>query len=726
MTIRHFYREVAVMEEKTKEFENVQTDSRPKYERFKTALFKVSDYFDDNQALMAVRQGMIMLIPLLVLGAMALMLASLPIPAYQDFLSSFLNGKVVEFLHFVRGAALNMFALALSLTTSFSYAMMRKKDRRVGFGDSVILMLITLMSLTGYLGIQYEDFSVTELGTVNIFTALFISLLSGMMYFKLKDKDLFRIKQRGMEADTLYVEAVSGIIPALIIVTFFALFRQIFTALFHVGSLQELLETGIDLLLGWIENDVICAVLILFLEHSMWFVGIHGSNIVDPIMQDHFAIQGSSIYNKTFHDVFILMGGSGAVLCLVTAILLFSRKSSVRNVSRLSLPTVIFNISEIASFGIPIVFNPIFLIPSVMIPIILCLISYGAIYLGLVPHVTNTVGWTTPIFLSGYQATGSIAGSILQAVCLVTGILLYLPFLRLFEERDARLLVKNVNSLTAELQRQEAAKAIKPLMERNDLLGGVARSLAADLKDAIKNRRLFFVYQPQVDSRGKCIGAETLLRWQHPVAGFIYPPLIIALAKESNMLHDIEAYLFDESAHAIDEIGRVIDSDFKISVNVTNESLAWEGFENCLEEKIRKNRINPKRLWLEITEQDALVSSHEIMEKIEHLKKRGHKFLIDDFGMGHTSLMYLQTNHFGVVKLDGSLTRDVLENNRNEDIIAAITELGKTLHFETIAEYVETEPQRDKLLQLGCTGFQGYFYSRPITLPELVEWMKVH
>ena len=78
------------------------------------------------------------------------------------------------------------------------------------------------------------------------------------------------------------------------------------------------------------------------------------------------------------------------------------------------------------------------------------------------------------------------------------------------------------------------------------------------------------------------------------------------------------------------------------------------------------------------------------------------------------------------MKLDGSLTRDVLQNNRNKDIIAAITELGKSLHFETIAEYVETQEQKNKLLELGCNGFQGYYYSKPIPLAELVSWMEQH
>jgi len=696
-------------------------------ERVKNRLFRISDFFDNNIMFMAVRQGMVMMIPLLVSGSVALMLSSLPLPMYQEFLSNLWNGRIVEFFCFIQSASFGFFAVGLSLTTSYSYAMLRQRSRGNAKSDSVMVMLLTMVCLVGFSGIQHEDFSVAALGTNNIFTALFITLGCSELFFRIKDKRFFHIQQRGMEADDCYGEAVSGIIPVLLVVSFVALLRQVFVALFHVDSVQGLLEIVVSRLLMSIENGLVVAIAILLLAHCMWLVGIHGSNVLEPVMQENFVqISAGVVYSKTFQDVFVLMGGTGSALCLVIAILLFSRKGSIKSIAKLSFPAAIFNISEIIAFGLPVILNPIFAIPYLLVPVVLCVISYLAIYIGIVPHVVHQVGWTTPVFLSGYLATGSIAGSILQVVCLAVGVLIYLPFLRLFEERDERQLVKNVKELTKELQRQEAANAIMPLTERKDSLGGVARVLTADLKDAIREKKLFFVYQPQVDTEEKCIGAEVLIRWIHPIAGFIYPPLIIQLAKEEKLLHDIEAYLFDEAAYAISEIEKVIPTEFKISVNVTNESLAWEDFEDCVSEKVSKYHISPKRLWLEITEQDALVSSEEMLDKIQRLKDRGHKFLIDDFGMGHTSLTYLQTNHFGVVKLDGSLTKDVLQNNRNRDIITAITELGKSLHFETIAEYVETEEQKNKLLELGCDGFQGYYYSKPIALKELIPWMEQH
>lgn len=692
-------------------------------EQIKNRLFRITDYFDDNILLESVRQGMVMMIPVLVSSAVALMLSSLPFPGYQMFLNKFWNGRIAAFLGLIRSASEGSLAIGLVLTTCYSYAMQRKKSRE----DAVTVMLTATVSLIVFSGITQGNVSIEALGSHNTFAALCIALGCSVLFFKIKDARFFCIRWHGIGADACYAKAVSGVISALLVVAFFAMLYQVLAAVFHVDSLQEILETAVRKLVNPTQNGLPAAIAILLLAHGMWFVGIHGSYVLGSVIYENFGvISEEAVYNKTFQDVFVCMGGTGSVLCLVAAILLFSKKGNIKNIAKLSFPTVIFNVSEIIAFGLPVILNPIFVIPYLLVPVVMCVISYAAVYTGIVPHVVTEVEWTTPVFLSGYLATGSVAGSILQAVCLAAGVLVYLPFLRLFEEQRERQMVKNVKELTEELQRQEEANAIMPLTERKDALGGTAKVLAEDLKDAIRDGNLFFLYQPQVNAKGECIGAEALIRWVHPIAGLIYPPLVIALAREEKLLHDIEAYMFDEAAHTISEIEKEIHTEFKISVNITNESLLWEDLESCIADKVSKYHIAPARLWLEITEQDALVSSREVLDKMRRIKERGHKFLIDDFGMGHTSLLYLQTNYFSVVKLDGSLTKDVLNNDRDKGIITAITELGKSLHFETIAEYVETKEQKNLLLALGCDAFQGYYYSKPIQAAELLLWMKEH
>lgn len=564
-------------------------------ERVKNRLFWISDYFDNNPLNKAVRQGMVMMIPVLLGSAVALMLSSLPFAGYQEFLERLWNGRISVFLGLVRSASEGSLAIGLTLTICYSYAMQRNRSR----GEAVTVMLTAVVSLIGFSGIPQGNISVEALGSHNTFAAL-------------------------------------------LVVAFFVILRQVSAAVFHVDSLQEILEIVVRKLLDPTQNGLYAAIVMLLLVHGMWFVGIHGSYVLGSVIYENFGvISGDVVYNKTFQDVFVCMGGTGSVLCLVIAILLFSKNGNIKKIAKLSFPTVIFNISEIISFGIPVILNPIFVIPYLLVPVVMCVVSYMAVYAGIVPHVVAEVEWTTPVFLSGYLATGSVAGSVLQAVCLVAGVLIYLPFLRLFEEQKERQMVRNVKELTAELQRQEEANAIMPLTGRRDALGGTAKVLAEDLKDAVRDKKLFFLYQPQTNTEGNCIGAEALIRWIHPIAGFIYPPLIIQLAREEKILHDIETYMFDEVAHAISEIEKEIRTEFKISVNITNESLLWEKLESCIANSIGKYHIAPGRLWLEITEQDALISSREVLDKMRRLKEQGHKFLIDDFGMGHTSLLYL-------------------------------------------------------------------------------------
>ncbi len=697
-------------------------------ERFEKFIFKITDKIENNCAFGAVRQGLIMLIPLLVVGYISLMLTSLPIPAYQDFLNSLLDGKVVEVLDFIFTAVNDFLAVILTITTSVSYALMKRKTtgQYVGSGDVIVSAIISLAVLAGFSGLQYEDFSVGTLSNLNTFTALFVSLISSKLFFTIRNMKCFSSKRQGTTTDSLYAEAVAGIWSAVIILASFSVFYQILRVGCGVNSIQELMEMGVNRFLASFDNGLGAGISVLLVTHIMWFFGIHGNHVLDAVIKQNYTAIDAGIYSKTFQDVFAIMGGCGATLCLVITILLFSKKKSIRNIAIMSTPTIAFNISEIVVFGIPVILNPIFFIPYMLVPVVNCVISYAAIYFGLVPHVESIVEWTTPVLLGGYQATGSWKGALLQVFCIFVGVCIYKPFLQMYENQSDKRLLENVSKLVKVVQDAEEKNVICVLTTRDDELGGVARLLATDLEEAVAEKKLFLLYQPQIDCDGKCIGAEALLRWKHPIAGFIYPPLIIRLAKERKILHKIEEFLFDEAARAIAELDKNLTSEFKVSVNITNESLEWDGIEKCIDDSVKRYKISSEKLWLEITEQDALSSSFDIVEKLNYLKTKGHKFLIDDFGMGHTSLMYLQTNYFDVVKLDKALTKDILDNKRNSDIIGSIVYLGQSLHFTIVAEYVETEEQRDELARLGCDAFQGYLYSKPITLDELIPWMREH
>ena len=693
----------------------------------KKVLMQITDKMENSCVLGAIRQGMIMMIPLLVVGYLSAMLVNLPISAYQSFMHHLLGGRVEEFFLCLYSCVNRFFSVFLAAAVSVGYSIMmrRKKGVNESTGSIIILVIITLAAFAGYSGIQYDDFSVDKFSNMHTFSALLVALISSVAYYALKGRGLFRmIGQHGMNTDSVYIAAIEGIGPAVIIIGFFSLLHQLFNVCFGVDGIQELMEQIFNYLLTPIKNGLGSGLIVIFLTHGLWFLGFHGHNMLDTVIKQHFTDVTAGIFSKTMQDVFVLLGGAGAMLCLVTAILLFARKKDVRHLAFMAAPTVIFNISEIALFGIPVIFNPIFLVPFILVPIANFLITYGAIYSGIVPHVVNEVDWTTPILLSGYQATGSWRGAVLQVVCLTAGVLIYRPFVRIYEEQSRLRIARDVKRLVEEMQREEENNSIGILTKREDNLGYVARVLASELAEAVRNKELFMMYQPQVNCDGECIGVEALIRWNHPELGFIYPPLIIQLAKEAHILHKLEQFIFDEAAGAVTQMKPETYSEFKVSVNITNESLEWDGIEQCIADVVKKYHIPNEWFCLEITEQDALSTSIDIADKIKNLKAKGHKFLIDDFGMGHTSLMYLQTSYFNVVKLDGSLTRDILDNERNSDIIGSIVYLGQSLDFKIIAEYVETREQRDELERLGCNAFQGYLYSKPLKLEDLLVWME--
>ncbi|MBO5372382.1 MAG: PTS sugar transporter subunit IIC [Lachnospiraceae bacterium] len=363
----------------------------------------------ENSAIKAVRQGLIMIMPLLIISSIALMLMSLPILAYQNFLYALWGGKIVEILDFVYSGIMDFFAVMLATSTSISYAMIKRQTckERVAYDNIVLLPLITIATLIGYSGIQYDTFSISELSNTNTFTALFVALVSGKLFFTIKNKITSGKRKKGLQVESSYVEALEGMFPALLTILFFAVFGMVFRMVFGVNSIQEWFSNIASWSLEVIDNDFISGLCILLVIHLLWFLGIHGNNVLDAFIQENYIHLDTSIYNKTFQDVFVVIGGCGAALCLVIAVLLYAKKRNVRHIAKVALPSAIFNISEIIVFGLPVILNSIFLLPFILVPVVNYLISYGAVYIGLIPRVTCEVEWTTPIFLSGYQATGS-------------------------------------------------------------------------------------------------------------------------------------------------------------------------------------------------------------------------------------------------------------------------------------------------------------------------------
>ncbi|MDF2537387.1 MAG: hypothetical protein K0S76_408 [Herbinix sp.] len=688
-------------------------------DRVKSLLFRFSDLFENNKLLVAVREGLTALIPLIVLGSLSLMLKGFPVPEYQNFLSNFWDGNILVLLELMNSVTFKFLSVSLVISISYKYAI---RNSTIS-SDTIFFPLIAVASFAALSIKPNAGFDLNSFGNSQMFSAIITAVLVNEILIicrRIIDQRGGHIIE-GMD-ETLSV-AVKTILPAAGIVILFLTINLMLRRIIGVESIQGLFESMVDIAFKKIDNGYSSLLAFIVAVQSMWFFGIHGSNVLETIVQANLRDEGVHIFCKSFYDVFVIMGGCGSALCLVIAILVFSKKQSIRGIAKLASAPCVFNISEIIILGLPVLYNPIFLIPFLLVPIVNGTISFFANYFGLVPIVSSQVEWTTPVFVSGYYATDSIKGSLLQLICIVTGVMIYLPFIRLYEERLEKSFVLKVEKLTHEFKHKENYYEATNLLSRNDECGLTAKTLAAELRRAIAKHELYWVYQPHINREGVCVGAEALVRWQHPLAGFIYPPLIIALAKEGHLLSQLEKQLLNNACQVISDLEKTNDN-LSISINLTAESLLNTEMESMISEAICSNQIKPEHLWFEITEQDALSSTDEVVEKLVRLNEKGHKLLIDDFGMGHTSLLYLQTNKFDVVKLDGSLIGSILENSRNYNIISSIVYLGRSLKFDIIAEYVENEEQKQKLYELGCNGFQGYLFSKPLKTEDFLKYIK--
>ena len=479
--------------------------------------------------------------------------------------------------------------------------------------------------------------------------------------------------------------------------------------------------------------------LYLLMNNVMWFFGIHGGNMLDGVAQSVFVPgtaanaaalaaggEPAQIVTKTFLDVFASIGGAGAVRSLLLTIMLFGRRRSARRLSAFAAVPMCFNISEIMLFGLPVVWNPALFVPFIVVPMANMAVSYAAMALGLVPPVVVDVSWITPPIVGGYVATGSWTGAALQLACIALGTALYVPFLRRYEQlADDRARVE-YGALLASFKEDERAGRETKLVAAPGLLGAVARSLAEDVRRAVAERSFELRYQPQFDAAGNAAGAEALLRLEHPVYGWLYPPLVIELAREAGVGGELERAVFDRAlgdAQAVEALAHAgeLEAGFSVSVNATASLLQDEAAVGFIVEAFRMRGLDAGRVVVEATEREALRWDAGAEALLRRVADAGMPLAIDDFSMGRTSFQYLETSVFSVVKLDGTIAKGVLENERYAEIVSSIADLSGHLGFTVLAEYVETAEQRDALKALGCSYFQGYLYAPALPLDEMLE-----
>jgi diguanylate cyclase (GGDEF)-like protein/PAS domain S-box-containing protein len=279
---------------------------------------------------------------------------------------------------------------------------------------------------------------------------------------------------------------------------------------------------------------------------------------------------------------------------------------------------------------------------------------------------------------------------------------------------DADQLIKNAD-LALYKAKSEGRNTCRFFEEALALEAGTRRALQIDLRRALANEEFELHYQPIVDlTTGEIESVEALVRWQHPLRGTIFPGDFVPLAEETGLINPIgEWVLCRACSDATNWPGHI-----KVSVNLSPVQFRNANPVDLFCRALTTSGLSPERLEVEITESVLLRGNAENIETLHQLQLLGISVVLDDFGIGYSSLGYLRMFHFDKMKIDRSFVRELSSNADCAAIVSAIASLGRSLHISAVAEGVETEDQLVLVRAAGCTLAQGFLFGRPVPASE--------
>lgn len=674
----------------------------------------------------AIRHSLVLLLPVVFVGAVALLFGSFPFAVLLPWMSPALGQRLGEVAVLVSNASSGMLSLCLVVLISHQLAV----EVRARRGTEISPPLVATVALVNFfVFVQLSSApigSLWTLGAHGVLPAILVAIFSSELLFLCQGCRALHFGRTSCDlADPTLHVAVRSIVPVIAAVaTFLLVTKALLTVpleLFHWAG------SGLVLLNQTLGSQLPGLLVLGASSQLLWFVGIHGPNVLlegaFPIM---FPAAGDSrqVFDvtKTFFDLYVHVGGSGSTLGLLLAILVYDRLGETKRVAKVALIPSLFNINELVIFGLPIAFNPVYLIPFLAAPLAQIAVTYLCIRHGLVAIDATAVPWTTPPLLAGAINSQSWQGGALQGFNILLSALIYAPFVRSDVRRREADGVRDVRRILGEIENRGARDG--RVLTRHDEVGHIARKLVREFRRDLGTERVSLAYQPQHDGSGRVVGVEALLRWEHRDYGSIPPGIICGLLEEANRIFPLGRWAIKTACTQLHEWHRAGIENLRMSVNLSPLQLKDTMLVPYLEECLRASQLSADRLTLELTESQQVPEDPLSIKTLTDLRAMGVKLEMDDFGMGYSSMLYIRRFHFDAIKLDGSLTKEVLQDNHCGDIIASVVQLARALEMRTIAEFVETREQQRLLEQLGCDVFQGYLYSPALPEAECLEYLR--
>lgn len=401
-----------------------------------------------NKALIAIRDGFLITTPLIIVGSIFLLIANFPIPHWSEFWAGIFGSGWESWVTRVSGSVFNTVGFFSCLGTAYAYAREKKVDSIQAAAVAAISFLVltpdkifveTAKDPVSALSFEY-------LGTNGIFVGLVVAFVSVIIYSYTTKKG-WTIKMPDGVPPAV-TKSFAALVPsAIVMILFFIVnilfgltpFKTAHNFIFEV--LQTPLKGAGNTLTAQIIYSLACTI--------FWFFGINGPAVANSVfapitkiltMENLDAFQAGTklpnIFTDPFSNFFTNFGGGGSTLSLVIVMMLFCKSKRIKELGKLSIVPGFFGINEPIIFGLPIVLNPIIIIPFILTPTINLLLSTFVTKIGLLPYTTGvSLPWTTPIGFSGYLSTGSIFAAVWQLLLLILGCLIYYPFIKTLDNQ---------------------------------------------------------------------------------------------------------------------------------------------------------------------------------------------------------------------------------------------------------------------------------------------------
>lgn len=249
-------------------------------------------------------------------------------------------------------------------------------------------------------------------------------------------------------------------------------------------------------------------------------------------------------------------------------------------------------------------------------------------------------------------------------------------------------------------------------------------AIETELHQALGEGQLELYYQPQISlDSGAVLGAEALLRWNHPSRGLLMPAEFIPIAEESTLINRLGIWVLHQACRQMRKWHDAGVSDFRLGINLSGRELWNNALLDKVDDALRQSGCAAELLELEITESFLVQQPEQTRQLLQELRNRGVSVAVDDFGTGYSSLSYLKQYPVSKLKIDQSFVRDIPVDIDDQAIVRAVIALGRSLDLTVIAEGVETETQAEFLKREGCHQAQGYLYAKPMPATQFEEFM---